>query len=967
MRKFLTLAALLLSISVSAQNVPKTAEFKDSCDSLSEWMFERMGVREDIRLKSIFRREAVLDFHFSNELSFYPWRSSDVQWFKEMLGEELSRISKGWKVGDIYARNTRIGEFVLPEMTSDGIPMDNPYRKRDPRLSAGSRFVERVGARRYPEGFSDRYIAIWQSHGRYYNAKDSLWRWQRATLHRTVEDMYTQSYVLPFLIPMLENAGAYVMTPRERDTQRNEIICDPDRTFAGPRPENCRKRGMYTETGAWSDGGVGFADAKSLYRLSDNPFTMGSCRKAPCSPGGGSQARWTPAIPSRGKYAVYVSYTSSLQSCPAALYTVHHLGGETVFKVNQKRGSGTWVYLGTFEFDEGKEGWVTLDSTGNQGEVVVADAVKFGGGYGKVNRGGSNSGLPAYAEGALYSHPWFGVDSTIYCEKETDYVRDYASRGQWVNWMRDRKNIPFDLALAFHSDAGTRQNDTIVGTLAIHTMTSEGRTEYSDGTSRRSSRLLCDMVQTQVVDDIRATFEPEWSRRSIWDKSYAESRTPEVPAMILELLSHQNFADMKYGLDPSFRFTVSRAVYKGLLKFTSAVYGSPYAVQPLPVSSFAVRFSPDGKRAVLSWCPTDDALEPTAVPDKYVVMARIDDGAFREIAEVEKCSYELTLKPEHTYSFQVLAVNGGGCSFPSETLAIGMVGNTDAKPVLIVNNFDRVSAPAWVDLPGYAGFLAGEDSGVPYVSDISYIGENYEFDRSLEWVTDDNPGFGASHSDKAGMTVAGNTFDYPAIHGKLMLESGIPFCSMSRAAFESMPHEAGSYRAADIICGKQGTTRTGSGHMPDRYEVFPEDFKEALRDWTAKGGNIIISGANIASDSSATDTFTSEVLGYRMASRNASGTGMMTGAPMSGIKGDFSFRTSPNPEFYCIEMPDGIAPAGKKGRTMLRYTGTGTPAAVLSKDKGYAVFSVGIPIECIEDRDAGKYLIDKILDCLREP
>ncbi len=35
-------------------------------------------------------------------------------------------------------------------------------------------------------------------------------------------------FVLPYVIPMPENAGAIVYTPRERDTQKNEIIVDND-------------------------------------------------------------------------------------------------------------------------------------------------------------------------------------------------------------------------------------------------------------------------------------------------------------------------------------------------------------------------------------------------------------------------------------------------------------------------------------------------------------------------------------------------------------------------------------------------------------------------------------------------------------------------------------------------------------------------------------------------------------------
>lgn len=34
--------------------------------------------------------------------------------------------------------------------------------------------------------------------------------------------------IIPYLIPMLENAGANVFTPRERDTQKQEVIVDND-------------------------------------------------------------------------------------------------------------------------------------------------------------------------------------------------------------------------------------------------------------------------------------------------------------------------------------------------------------------------------------------------------------------------------------------------------------------------------------------------------------------------------------------------------------------------------------------------------------------------------------------------------------------------------------------------------------------------------------------------------------------
>lgn len=78
------------------------------------------------------------------------------------------------------------------------------------------------------EGLLNRHIALWASHGRYYDADKGKWVWQRPNLFGTTEDLFTQTIVVPYLIPMLENAGATVFTPRERDWQTHEVIVDND-------------------------------------------------------------------------------------------------------------------------------------------------------------------------------------------------------------------------------------------------------------------------------------------------------------------------------------------------------------------------------------------------------------------------------------------------------------------------------------------------------------------------------------------------------------------------------------------------------------------------------------------------------------------------------------------------------------------------------------------------------------------
>ena len=90
-------------------------------------------------------------------------------------------------------------------------------------------FVTEVSpSRRYSKALDGNLIAMWHSHGLYYEPKINCWEWQRPRLFQTIEDLYPMSYVLPYVMPMLENAGAYVFNPRERDVHTVEMIVDND-------------------------------------------------------------------------------------------------------------------------------------------------------------------------------------------------------------------------------------------------------------------------------------------------------------------------------------------------------------------------------------------------------------------------------------------------------------------------------------------------------------------------------------------------------------------------------------------------------------------------------------------------------------------------------------------------------------------------------------------------------------------
>lgn len=856
-----------------------------------------------------------------------------------------------------------------------------------------NQFVTRLDADKAPKGLDGANIAVWQSHGWYFEPKLNRWEWQRARIFQTVEDLFTQSYVMPYLMPMLENAGAYVMSPRERDINAVEIIVDNDGGLA---------QGKYSEKGSWSNADAkGFAYTHATLKDFDNPFAEGSARVAKVS-GDESKspvASWTAEFPKAGKYAVYVSYASLPNSATDALYRVNSKEGTRSFKVNQQMGGGTWIYLGHFDFDKGVPAQPVVELVANGSDpasVVSADAVKIGGGVGNVARkvinplddidyGYVSSNYPRVTEGARYWLQWAGAPDSVYTpsKNENDYGDDYKSRALWVNWLTGGSSmlpeseglrIPVDLSFAWHSDAGTTLNDSIIGTLGIYCTAGD---KYANGSDRNTSRDLTDLVMTNIVDDVRAQFEPNWTRRGMWDASYYEARVPEVPCMLLEFLSHQNFADMKYGLDPNFRFTVSRAVYKGMLKYLAHRDGREYVVQPLPVHAFAINGGKDGKYT-LSWAATPDSLEATANPTYYNVEERTGDGGFRFVAKVTEPKYTVSVSDSDIHSYRIIAGNDGGVSFPSEVLSLAY--RPGAPVVTVVNGFTRVSGPDWFDSGEIAGFYDTKDHGVPYVNDISFIGSMFEFRRNIPWMDDDAAGFGASRANYEKEVIAGNTFDFVYTHGKAITEAGMGFVSTSVEAFCSAP-VADNSTIVDLILGKQKEIKQGRGVYGTRYKAFPSELQTRIKEMTANGVSFFITGAYVATDiwdnpnssaevAKADQAFATDVLGYHWRVGQASVTGQAYEV-QSRFKaftgGDYDFANTLGPDCYAVESPDSLYPADdKKGATIMRYTENNLIAGIAFDNNNYRTVVLGFPFETVAGDASRAKLMKQVLGFLSQ-
>ena len=796
------------------------------------------------------------------------------------------------------------------------------------------------------EGLQNRHLSLWSSHGRYYDAKKGGWKWQRPTLFCTTEDLYTQTIVLPYLIPMLEKAGAIVFTPRERDWQKNEVIVDNDNR-SNYKEESLKKKWESTSS-------PGFALHYGTYRDGENPFTAGTARqvKARKRKSKISSVVYQPTIPQSGRYAVYVSYQTQKKSVDDAEYIVFHKGQETHFRVNQRMGGGTWVYLGTFDFDKGNSinNSVVLTNHSSHRGVVTTDAVRFGGGMGNIVRGGTVSGLPRFLEGARYSAQWAGAPWNVVSKSNgsNDYNDDINCRSLMTNWLaggscylpskKDGKKVPIELTLAVHSDAGVKADGSFVGTLGICT-TQEGNSTLGNGLSRKASKTFAEQLVANVKKDLDRAFRMNWTTRSVWDRNYSETRMPEVPSAIIETLSHQNFPDIKLGQDPNFKFTFARSIYKTILKYEANMHGKRYTVQPLAPNSFKIEYV-SSKKVRLQWKPTTDANETTATPTSYNVYVAIGSQGFDNGVNVRNPHYEMELQSGVVYNFKVTACNRGGESFPTETLSA--LRNEGAnKTILIVNAFYRLSSPAVVNTGSEQGFDFEADPGLSYGPVAGWLGRQANFNKAMMGKEGPNA-LGYGGEELVGKIIAGNDFNYVKEHAEALHHAGrYNVVSCSSKTVENGEVNLSKYALVDLLLGNE----KNDGYSLYYYKTFKPALRQQVTKYLNGRGKLFVSGSYLASDMQGSDEqdWLRNNLKIMYDGANTDNYNPI----ISGMRMSFDVYRTVNEQHYGAYTPDNILPADN-AFSVLTYS-DGHTAGVAYKGTDNCVFTLSFPFECIKD------------------
>jgi N-acetylmuramoyl-L-alanine amidase len=610
------------------------------------------------------------------------------------------------------------------------------------------------------------------------------WRTQRGNTNGIVEDLVSIEAVNQYLVPYLHAMGAYVVTVREVDVRAERVIVDD---------------GQATIEGAPTEGAVdvGWGEV-ALPIVSDAtaPFASGGARTLVSAAAPTGALVYAPEVPATGYYQVYVSYVQGPDRAPDARWVVHHSGGQTEFRLDQRRHGSTWVLLGEFHFDEGAavdEASVRVhDDSATPGALVSADAVRLGGGGAVHDRGGGTNPRPLYEQAARYYTQWSGAPSSVFAWLADEVNSDVSTRSRFAAWEHEPGEDA--VYLAWHSNAPNPGTGT--STYAYGDNPPNGPLDGFSGVP--GSRELQDLVHGEIVDDLRAEWDPEWADYGRYTAYFGEinpTHNDEMPGILVEVAFHDTPGDAEQLRDPGFRRLTARAMAQGVARYFAAQDGTALVLPPEPPTAVWVRNDGAGGLEV-GWRAPEVPPGGGDPADGYLVQVSRNGYGFDDGTAVAGTSHTLAgLAPDDVRFVRVLGTNAGGRSLPSHTVGARVAPSGDAS-VLVVGGFDRL------------------DDGLLLPDDLS------AFDLAIVqrmWLHRMNDG------------------SYAPRHGQAIAAAGISFDGATDEAIEGGDVTLTPYQAVDWFCGEDS-----SGNLP-----LAPLHRDALVDYLDGGGRLLVSGAEL--------------------------------------------------------------------------------------------------------------------------
>jgi N-acetylmuramoyl-L-alanine amidase len=731
---------------------------------------------------------------------------------------------------------------------------------------------------------------VYVSPGHGWTWRDSgVWRTQRGNTHDLVEDFISTETVSHYLIHYLRNMGAYVVPVRESDWSPHVSVVDDADADA------------FTATGVtFADEPVGYAVLPAPITGATNPFRSGSSRVFDAA--GGGEVRWTFDVAEAGAYNVYVGWVQDPGRASDAHYVVHHAGGDTHYRVDQRRHGGTWVLLGRFYFERGaspERGSVALlADSADPGATLSADVARVGGGVGVIDRGGGANGRPMFENNARYYAQLAGAPSTVYDYSSDDGSDDVGTRSRFAAW--DHEDGEDAVYIAWHTNAPSPARGT---SSFVYGPSSYG--PISEFTGVAGSVELVTAVHQELVDDVRASWQSDWQDRGLHSAYFGEvnpNHNPEMPAALFEIAFHDTAEDADALRDPRFRAIAARAMAQGVAKYFATRDGAAVVLAPEPPG--APRFvGVGGTTLELGWDAPAAGPAGGDAPTGYRVYTSFDGHAFDDGVPVSGTSLTIDAPSGVAVYARVTATNAGGESFPTRVVG-ARPGAAGHAQVLVVGGFDRLDGRMLIDEDLSSMALANIERGL-----IERINDRSQLAR-----------YGAA------LDAAQVSFD--------SADSVDEASSVALADYALVIWQLGEESSAD--------------------DPLDEAERAAISAYLDGGGRLVVTGSEVAwvlgSQGGPEDlAYLADVLHVRYAADDAGSYEVVTSEddPMFAGLGPVSFD-----DFglggYDADFPDVLEP-GDGAAVALRY-GSGGGAGIVWRDAGGArLVFLGFPFETLAD------------------
>ncbi len=824
------------------------------------------------------------------------------------------------------------GRLGQTEFTSEAdargyVPADLPIVPVAPRLHehrGSSPGVRRLRPRSYlastPAGaLSGKVVYLSPGHGFVYTAANG-WGTQRPNLFGVVEDLSNQDGVAEFLVPYLLAAGAQVVSVRELDPNPQMVIVDDSDGAA--RPE----AGKYLEIGdaaLFSDSTApGWGQAPLPLSGTTNPFAAGGNRLLQTSPSETARATYVLQVPEARHYLVYISYSMHSSRPSDAEVIVSHPGGDTTFLVDQRRHGGTWVLLGRFYFEAGADdarGAVSITNRSHDpGSFASADAVRIGGGMGLTERNGGTSNLVRADECSRYHAQFSGAPATVYDPStKDDRTDDISTRSRFADWHHAQGEQA--IYLSHHSNAF---NGAIRGTesYVYGPNPPNGSMQPTDEAVALGSVELANAVHGEVIADIRAELDPGWPDRKVKSAYFGEinpANQDEMASMLIEIAFHDQVDDAALLKDARFRRLAARAMYKGIVKYFAQVDGVEARLLPEPPQALLARNIGPG-RVLVSWQPPAFGGVYGDPATTYRVYRSASGHAFDGGADTGgEVSLELTgLSPGEVLYLRVTALNAGGESLPSATLAVG-VGAASAAPAVLVAGYERLDPEINVRR-AYPGLDLVDRLLLDQMNNGSYLVQ----------------------------------------HGRALASSGVPFDACTRDAVDGA--------AVDLAGYQMIIWQAGRGTSAERGLTAAS--RDALASAASAGAAVVISGTTVARTlalgAPEDQTLLSGVLGTRFVTATErlgtvtpEASGAWAGLQPFTLAGSAGLAALP----YDIGVPEVLAAEGPGAAVMASY-GASQGAAMQLKEGTRCGVLLGFPLEAVVPPQRQTELLGRVID-----